>query len=165
MRVQKLLILRTRSHYLRSFESLTSKYGEDTDFDLKPAQIIEIIKTGDSFLREDSVDFATSYLKSSQEKLWNTPLDGSLTEILDQCAVVDPIRLRVARMLLLWYYEQLHSNPELLKRCSRGRDTASIATDILLQEISTRKLNMIREIGSDAECNCRNISKKARDGV
>jgi hypothetical protein len=145
----------TRSHYLRSFDILTSKYGEDTDFDLTPAQIIEVIKAGDSFFREDPVDFITSYLKSSHAGLWNTPIpcspfDGSLTEnlfksfhcaeILDQRTIVDPIKLRVARILLFWYFEQLHSNPELSNRCSRGRSTASVATDDLLQEIFGQKV-------------------------
>ena len=38
------------SHYLRSFEALTYKYSENTDHDLSPAQIIEVIKAGNSFL-------------------------------------------------------------------------------------------------------------------
>ena len=141
-------------HYVRSFEALTSKYGENTDHDLKPAQVIEVIKAGDTFLREDCVDFITSYLEDCRDGLWNTPvpcppLNGSLTEnlfksfhcaeILDQRIAVDPIRLRVMRILLFRYYEQLckesYSNPELLSRRSRGRDTASIATDILVEEI------------------------------
>lgn len=54
----------TRSHYLRSFDILTSKYGEDTDFDLTPAQIIEVIKASDLFFRENPVDLITSYLKA-----------------------------------------------------------------------------------------------------
>jgi hypothetical protein len=138
------------SHYLRSYDTLTSKYGDDTDFNLKPAQIMSIIKAGDSFFRGDSVNFVTSYLESSYDGRWNTPipcppLNGALTEvlfksfccaeILDQRAIVDPIRLRVARILLFWYYERLHRSPELLKRCSHGKTTASVATDILLQEI------------------------------
>jgi len=144
----------TGSHYVRSFEALTSKYGENTDYDLKPAQVIEVIKAGDAFLREDCVDFITSYLEDCRDGLWNTPvlyppLNGSLTEnlfksfhcaeILNQRIAVDPIRLQVARILLFWYYEQLYkelySNPELSSRRSRGRDTASIATDILIEEI------------------------------
>jgi len=144
----------TGSHFVRSFEALTSKYGENTDYDLKPAQVIEAIKAGDTFLREDCVDFITLYLEDCRDGLWKTPvpyppLNGSLTEnlfksfhcaeILDQRIAVDPIRLQVARILLFWYYEQLckesYSNPELSSRRSRGRDTASIATDVLIEEI------------------------------
>lgn len=144
----------TGSHYVRSFQALTSKYGENTDHDLKPTQVIEVIKAGDTFLREDCVDFITSYLEDCRDGLWNTPvpcppLNGSLTEnifksfhcaeIFDQRIAVDPIRLRVMRILLFRYYEQLckesYSDPGLLSRRSRGRDTASIATDILVEEI------------------------------
>jgi hypothetical protein len=140
----------TASHYVRSFETLTSKYGEGTIFKLKPVQIIEVIRSGDSFVREDSVDFVTSYLKTCHDGLWNvpipcSPLSSSLTEnlfknlhcadILDQRNIVDPVKLRVVRVLLFWYFEQMRSKPELLSRCSRGRNTASIATDILLEEI------------------------------
>jgi hypothetical protein len=140
----------TRPHYLRSFEILTSKYGEGTDYNLNPAQIIEVIKTGDSFLLERSVEFITSYLESSHDGVWNTPIPCSpfngpstenlfksfhCAEILDHRNTVDPIRFRVARILLFWNYEQLLSDPKLLSKISRGRDSASIATDVLLQEI------------------------------
>jgi hypothetical protein len=140
----------TRSHYLRSFETMTSKYGKGTDSNLNPAQIIDVIRAGDSFLLERSVEFVSSYLESCRDGVWNTPIpcspfNGPLTEnlfksfhcaeILDQRTIVDPIRFRVARILLFWNYEQLLNNPELLSRISRGRDSASIATDVLLQEI------------------------------
>lgn len=77
----------TGSHYVRSFEALTSKYGENTNHDLKPAQVIEVIKAGDTFLQEDCIDFITSYLEDCRNGLWNTPvpcppLNGSLTENL-----------------------------------------------------------------------------------
>jgi hypothetical protein len=55
---------RAPSHYLRSFEALTSKYGENTNHNLKPAQVIEVIKAGDSFLRDHCVDFINSYMEA-----------------------------------------------------------------------------------------------------
>jgi hypothetical protein len=140
----------TASHYVRSFETLTSKYGEGTDFKLRPTQIIEVIRAGDSFIREDSVDFVTSYLRAYHDGLWNTPIPCSprsdspienlfknlhCADILDQRNIVDPLRLRVVRILLFWYFEQLRSNPELLSRCSRGRNTSCIATDDLVDKI------------------------------
>jgi hypothetical protein len=144
----------TASHYLRSYDALTSKYGENTDSGLKPAQVINAIKVGDSFLLDNPVEFVTTYLENCRAGIWNTPvlcppLNGSINEnlfksfrcaeILDQRTVVDPIRLRVARVLLFWYYEQLHNElcgtPEVLSRCSPGRDTASIVTDMLQEEI------------------------------
>jgi hypothetical protein len=140
----------TRPHYLRSFETMTSKYGKGTEFGLNTAQIISVIKAGDSFLQERSVEFITSYLERCHEGVWNTPipcspLNGPLTEnlyksfhcaeILDHRTIVDPIRLRVAKILLFWNFEQLRNDPKLLSRISCGRDTASIATDVLLREI------------------------------
>jgi hypothetical protein len=142
------------SHYLRSFRVLSSKYGENTDHDLKPAQIIEVIRSGDSFFGDTSLGLINSYVENCYGELWNTPLiwhpfNGSLTEnlfkifncaeILEQRSVFDPLRLRVARVLLFWYYEQLckeaSNNPELLSRCSRGRDTASVVIDLLQEEV------------------------------
>jgi hypothetical protein len=142
------------SHYLRSFGVLSSKYGENTDCDLKPAQIIEVIRSGDSFFRDNTLGLINSYVENCNGELWNTPLtwhpfNGSLTEnlfktfncaeILEQRSVFDPLRLRVARVLLFWYCEQLckeaPNNPELLSRCSRGRDTASVVIDLLQEEV------------------------------
>lgn len=57
-----------RSHYVRSFETLTSKHGEGSDFDLTPAQIIDVIKSGDSFLRERPGEFVMSYLESCRDE-------------------------------------------------------------------------------------------------
>jgi hypothetical protein len=142
------------SHYLRSYNALTSKYGENTDSRLNPAQIIIAIKVGDSFLLDNPVEFVTTYLQNCRAGIWNTPvlcppLNGSLNEnlfksfrcaeILDQRTVVDPIRLRIARVLLFWYYEQLYDElcgtPEVLSRCSPGRDPSTIITDMLQEEI------------------------------
>ena len=63
----------TVSHYLRSFEVLTSKYGENTDHDLKPTQIIEVIKASDSFLR-DHCGWAIAKL----HKIRNAKLRGAI---------------------------------------------------------------------------------------
>jgi hypothetical protein len=143
-----------QSHFIRSFETLTSKYGDDTNHNLNPAQIINVIQAGDIFVRENCVDFVNSYIMICHDRLWNTPvpcspLNGTIeenlfkrfncAEILNQRSIFDPIRLRVARILLFCYYEQLleesRNNPELLSRRSRGRDHASIATDVLLEEL------------------------------
>ncbi|KAF2182655.1 hypothetical protein K469DRAFT_496705, partial [Zopfia rhizophila CBS 207.26] len=60
-------------------------------------------------------------------------------EILEKRLTVDPVRLRMVRLLLYRHYSQLccdvGRNPELLSRRSRGRDTASIAIDALLEQI------------------------------
>jgi len=148
----------SRSHYLRSYEIITSRFGEDTEYDLKPSQVIEVIKTGDSFLRDDSVEFITSYLDNyhdglSQPPRLYLPINGSLTEnffksfqcakLLDRRISVDPIRLRVARILLFLYFERLcqeaQENNKILSLRSKGKDTASVVTDLLVEEICHRK--------------------------
>jgi hypothetical protein len=48
-----LLIPLTRARSISDlFDALTSKHGEDNDFDLTPAQIIEVIKGGDPSSRK-----------------------------------------------------------------------------------------------------------------
>lgn len=59
----------TRSYYLRLFETLTSKYGEGANSNLNPAQIIDVIKAGDPFLLERSIEFVASYLKSCRDRV------------------------------------------------------------------------------------------------
>jgi hypothetical protein len=148
----------SRSHYLRSYEIISSRFGEDTEYNLKPSQVIEVIKTGDSFLRDDSMEFITSYLDNYHDRLSqppriHPPLNGSLTKnlfksfqcakLLDRRISVDPIRLRVARILLFLYFERLcqeaQENTKILSFRSQGRDTASVVTDLLVEEIYHRE--------------------------
>ncbi len=144
------------SPYLRAFNNLTSRYGDHTKHALNPPNIIRVIEAGDFFLREDAKSFLESlYLGESRNGLWyqdhlsNPTADSPLTErlfksfhcaeIFDQRSNVDPVRLRMARILVYHYYEQLCVNirrdPILSKQRSRGRDTASIATDIILNDM------------------------------
>ncbi|KAH8695746.1 hypothetical protein GQ44DRAFT_634738, partial [Phaeosphaeriaceae sp. PMI808] len=118
--------------------------------------IIEIIKLGDAFIRDDVESFIESFrLAWSQNGVWDRPplMDptrgGTIieklfngfccAEILEQSSAVDPVRLRVARVVLHHYYKQLcvdaRSDPNLLSRRSRGRDTASVATDKILEDM------------------------------
>ncbi|KAF2193605.1 hypothetical protein K469DRAFT_550888, partial [Zopfia rhizophila CBS 207.26] len=115
-----------------------------------------IIRLGDSFLRVDIVSFLEHFrLGWSQNGFWyrlplsNPTPDGTTTErlfksfhcaeLLEQGSSVDPVRLRIARIILYHYYEQLcvdsRSNPTILGRRSRGRDTASVATDRILESM------------------------------
>jgi hypothetical protein len=145
------------SHYLQSFNTLTYRFGNGTKHDLNPSSIIKIIKIGDSFLRDDAVSFVSSHLGGVQNNLWYQPIvpdpttNSSLTEklfksfcctgILEQRSALDPIRLRIARILLYQYSEQLykdsHSKQHILNRRSRGRDTTSAAIDQILEEMYT----------------------------
>jgi hypothetical protein len=146
------------SHYLRAFTILNSKYSNHPEHPLRPDTITEIIKLGDSFLRVDVVSFIESFrLGWSQNGLWYRPpltnptYGGAIAEklfkgfhcaeILEQGSAVDPVRLRIARIFLYHYFEQLcvdsRTNPNMLNRRSRGRDTASVVTDQILEELYT----------------------------
>lgn len=144
------------SHYVRAFTILNSKYSDHPEHPLKPDTIIEIIKLGNSFLRVDVVSFIEYFcLGWSQNGLWYRPpltnptCDGTIAEklfrgfhcaeILEQGSTVDLVRLRIARIFLYHYFEQLcvdsRTNPNMLNRRSRGRDTASVVTDQILEEL------------------------------
>ncbi|KAF2180784.1 hypothetical protein K469DRAFT_480560, partial [Zopfia rhizophila CBS 207.26] len=60
-------------------------------------------------------------------------------EILEHGSAVDPIRLRIARIFLYHCFEQLcvdsRTNPNMLSLCSRGKNIASVAIDVILKEI------------------------------
>jgi hypothetical protein len=135
---------------------LTSTYGDHTENPVKSDTIIEIIRLGDTFLREDVGSFIETFcLGWSQKGVWDRPLltnptsDGTIieklfnsfrcAEVLEQGSALDPLRLRIARIVFYHYYEQLctssRSNPDFLSRRSRGRDTASIATDKILEDM------------------------------
>jgi hypothetical protein len=99
----------TASHYLGLFDMSTSKYGDNTSYRLTLANIIDVIRAGDSFTREDSIIFMSLYLERLRDGLWHNPnlegppLDSSpvqkalksfhYAEILEQRSTVDPIRL------------------------------------------------------------------------
>jgi len=141
----------SQSYLGTAFTTLTSMYSE-----YSPDTIVEIIRLGDTFLREDAKAFIESfYFAWSQNALWDRPLLANpyralkpierlfngfrCAEVLEQGSIVDPIRLRVARVLLYHYYEQvridLPTDPFLVSRRSRGRDTASIALDKVLEDM------------------------------
>jgi hypothetical protein len=56
-------------------------------------------------------------------------------EILGQRSVVDPVRLRMARVLLYQYCEQLHKYTQMLSQRSRGRGVSSVVIDKILEEM------------------------------
>jgi hypothetical protein len=141
------------SSHFRVTEVLTQRYGENTNQSLKSKDIKRVIQAGDSFIRKDAVDYISSYLEEQHGSIWHEPIlasppfDGTLNERLyktfhysdtiEQRSAVDPVRLRMARVLLYWYFGQLcteiRNNGS--SRRSRGRDTASIALDTLFKEI------------------------------
>lgn len=144
------------THFLRSFNTLTSKYGDGTQCNLKSVDIINVIKVGDTFVRRDSVSFISSYLEAFKDGVWNgqaihaPPLEGLATterllktfqcaELLDRHSAIDPVRLRIVRILLYWHYEQLYlelcDDPQVSKLYSSGTKTASVCIDKILETV------------------------------
>jgi hypothetical protein len=140
------------SHFLRSQNRLRARFGENSDYKLTSDQIIDVIEAGDSFLRDNPSEFVTSSLRDCTVTSCNTNVpyptsDGTLieklfkclrtAEILDERSLVDPIRLRIARILLFWYYEQLCEtySQDRSQKCSRGKGKASLVTDRLIEEL------------------------------
>jgi hypothetical protein len=135
---------------------LTSIYGDKTRHRLARESIDEIIRLGDSFLR---VDIRT-HLESLRhawpaEGLWNRQslskpahdqtrverlFNGvCCADVLERDSVVDPVRLRMARIILYHHHEQLcvdlPNNKRLRGQLSCGRDRASIATDMIVKAL------------------------------
>jgi hypothetical protein len=150
-----------RSQYIR--EALASKFGENTDYNLKDDEIKAVIQMGDLFLRDDLVDFVSSFLHSYNSSLWDTSVSYAAppaasvveivlkslncVEILSQRCKIDPLRLRQAQVLLHCYYEQLLKDPHVASGRSRGRDSSSTAMDAL-QKACSKKENQPDTLGA-----------------
>jgi hypothetical protein len=139
----------TKTHWLHCYDQLNHLYGGPYE------GLCYIIRIGDSFLREDAKDFITQfYLRWNLEDPWcrlpitNPTLKRPLTEKMLKslyCAeaiefdsIVDPVKLRIARMLLHHYFEQLCNEfKKDQKSCnlSPGKGVASVAKDVVLETI------------------------------
>jgi hypothetical protein len=139
----------TKTHWLHCYDQLNYLYGGPYE------DLCYIIRIGDSFLREDARDFITQfYRRWNLEDPWsrlpisNPTLKRPLTERMLKslhCAeaiefdsIVDPVKLRIARMLLHHYFKQLCMNfKKSRKLCnlSPGKGVASVAKDIVLETI------------------------------
>ena len=109
------------TRYLRFVKQLDSLYGGCSANGLR--NISDIIKLGDSFLRDDAVDFIESLRRGwGREGLWYRPtlknptIGSSVVErmlrsirfanTIEYDSTVDPVRLRMARIFLYHYFEQ-----------------------------------------------------------
>ncbi|EOA90826.1 uncharacterized protein SETTUDRAFT_36328 [Exserohilum turcica Et28A] len=138
------------THWLYSYDQLSRLYRSSYE------EIQYVVEIGDSFLREDAKDFINSFCRSwDAEDPWSrlptgNPVTGmSLTEKIFkslQCAetisadsLVEPIKLRMARVLLYHQYEQklieLRHNSSSPTRLSSGKGLASIAKSVILERI------------------------------
>lgn len=138
------------THWLYSYDQLSRLYGSSYE------EIQYVVEIGDSFLREDAKDFINTFCRRwDAEDPWSrfptsNPVIGmSLTEKIFkslQCAetitadsLVEPIKLRMARVLLYHQYEQnlieLRQNSISPTRLSSGKGLASIAKSVILERI------------------------------
>ena len=144
------------TRYLRDVKRLDSLYGGSSARGVKNIQ--EIIKLGDSFLREDAVSFIESFRHGwGQEGLWyRTPLSNPTTgssivermlkslrcaETIEHDSIVNPVRLRMARIFLYQYFEQKRidvKDSNLPNLLSQGKDISSVVLDIILEDIHSR---------------------------
>ncbi|KAF2175753.1 hypothetical protein K469DRAFT_53257 [Zopfia rhizophila CBS 207.26] len=154
----------TVTHWIHSYDQLSYLYGDPFE---KLRYIVEI---GDSFLREDAKEFINLFCcRWDREDPWsrlplsNPTSGGSLTErmlkslycaeTIEYDSVVDPVRLRMARILLHHHYEQkcidLKKDPDLSSRLSQGKGIASVAKNAILEKIYG--------------CHDKNLSPEARE--
>lgn len=137
------------THWLYSYDQLSRLYGSSYE------EIQYVVEIGDSFLREDAKDFIGSFCRRwDAEDPWSrlptgNPVTGmSLTERIFkslQCAetisadsLIEPIKLRMARVLLYHQYEQKLielRHDSSLPTLSSGKGLASIAKSVILQRI------------------------------
>ena len=145
-----------QSRFCRVRATLTSIYGDTTQHGLTPEGIEQIIRLGDSFLRVDIRSFLESFRHAwPADGLWNrqplsNPTYGQTrieklfngvrcADVLERDLAVDPLRLRMARIILYHRFEQLcvdlQSNKNLQGQLSSGRDRKSVATDLIVKAL------------------------------
>jgi len=141
------------SHYEISFCTLRSHYGELTCCRLSDARIIEVIKTGDACIVNNSADF--SKIEKFVIDLWNSsgihnPTYGCGTidviiqslncaEMLERRTRINPIRLRMFQLLLYQCYDQVtrevYHNRETLSSIDSVKKSETVAVDTLTKDV------------------------------
>lgn len=145
------------TRYLRDLKRLDSLYGGSSTRGLQ--NIPEIINIGDHFLREDVVNFVETFRQGrGLEGLWyrvplSNPSTGSsvvermfkslrCAETIEYDAAVDPVRLRIARVLLYHYFEQkcidMRNDSNLPSLLSQGKRVSSVVLDVIIEEMHNR---------------------------
>lgn len=138
------------THWLYSYNQLSRLYASPYE------EIKYVVEIGDSFLREDAKDFIDSFCRRwdaddpwSRLPTGNPVIGMSLTEKIFkslQCAEVisadsfiEPIKLRMARVLLYHQYEkkivELRHYTSLPTRLASGKGLASVAKSFILERI------------------------------
>jgi hypothetical protein len=139
----------TKTHWLHSYDQLNNLFG-GTDDELRG-----ILRLGDSFLREDASEFISLFYRKwnvkdpwSRLPISNPTSRAPMTErmlkslncavTLERDAVVDPVKLRMARVLLHHYFQQMcvKLNKERgLCNLSSGLGVATVAKNVVLETI------------------------------
>jgi hypothetical protein len=138
-----------KTHWLHSYNQLKRLFGGTMK------QLEDVITIGDSFLQEDAHTFISNfYRRWSLEDPWsrlaikNPTSRGPLTdkilkslhcaETMENDSFVDPVKLRMARVLLHHYFEQMciKLNKDRSQcNLSSGRGVATVAKDAVLETI------------------------------
>jgi hypothetical protein len=156
----------TKTHWLHCYDQLNRLYGGSYE------KLCYIIRIGDSFFREDARDFIIHfYRRWNSEDPWSRlpisnptskrPLTERMlkslhcAEAIEFDSIVDPVKLRIARMLLHHYFEQLcikFKKDRRLCNLSPGKGVATAAKDVVLKMIyGCREKNLALEIRKKQE--------------
>lgn len=148
------ILLQSRS--CRALAILTPVYGDKIRHPLTREELEHTVQLGDSLLQADIRSFVDSFCHAwPADGLWNRqplnkPTHGQTrveklfdgvrcAQILKHDSVVDPVRLRMAKIILYHHFERLcidlPSNKRLRAQLSRGRDRASVATDMIVRAV------------------------------
>jgi hypothetical protein len=139
----------TKTHWLHSYDQLNYLFGGTHD------ELCNTIKLGDSFLREDACKFISLFYQKWNLKdpwsrlLMNNPTSRApLTErvlkslncaiTLESDSIVDPVKLRIARVLLHHYFEQMCIELDKERsQCnlSSGLGVATVAKNAVLETV------------------------------
>jgi hypothetical protein len=157
-----------------AFEQLSSRYGGTSKQELENMQ--QIMEYSDHFLRKDAVSFIETFVsRCKQSDLWHrhplsNPITGSslaertlqslrCAETIENDTIMDPVRLRIGRVLLYHYMEQrvhdIRNDRSLPKARSRGKDVRSTVIDLTLTDT----------YGHDDEPVSNEVSKQRRNNL
>jgi hypothetical protein len=152
-----------QSRSCRALAILTPMYGNKIWHPLTRKHLVDTVQLGDSLLQADIGSFVDSFCRAwPADGLWNRqplnkPTHGQTrveklfdgvrcAQILKHDSVVDPVRLRMAKIILYHHFERLcidlPSNKRLRAQLSRGRDRASVATDMIVRAVYDLEHNM-----------------------
>jgi len=140
----------TVTRWLYAYNQLSRLYGDSYE------EIQHIVEIGDSFLRDDATNFINLFCSRwDAEDPWSrlptsNPVTGTslaekmlkslqCVEILSADSLIEPIKLRMARVLLYHQYEQelirLKHDPSPPVQLSSGKGIASVAKSVILERV------------------------------